>query len=207
MHVWAYTLRSVPSAHDVSTAASARGRAPSHASNSHRHAERADRLVARSACRSVSGRAQRSRTSRSAASTRRSSSNVRCPTLSPRRPGSTAVVCSASTRVTRPLSSICGRKLAGRAEVDVGATSQVESGSWSDWTTTAYRGFRCSCPRASRGARSRWTSPRTQALHVAQHLRGLRAVLLVCSECFSLSTEGRSGSLASGIDQGRTYRR
>jgi hypothetical protein len=30
-----------------------------------------------------------------------------------------------------------GRKVAARAEVDVGATSQVERGSRWDWTTTA----------------------------------------------------------------------
>ncbi len=97
---------------------------------------------------------QRPTTSRSAASTRRSSSKVRWPRMPPRRAGSTAAVCSASTRVVRPPSSISGRNLAGRAEVDVGATSHVESGSWSDWTTTAHRGLRCSCPRASRGARN-----------------------------------------------------
>jgi hypothetical protein len=30
-----------------------------------------------------------------------------------------------------------GRKVAARAEVEVGATNQVERGSRSDWTTTA----------------------------------------------------------------------
>lgn len=54
-----------------------------------------------------------------------------------RRAGSIAAVCSAMTRVVRPPISTSGRKLAARADVDVGATSQVESRNWSDWTTTA----------------------------------------------------------------------
>ncbi len=64
--------------------------------------------------------AQRSSTSRSAASTRRSSSKVSVPELAPRRPGSIAAVCSASTRVSWPSISTSGRKVAGRADVDVG---------------------------------------------------------------------------------------
>jgi len=66
---------------------------------------------------------------RSAASTRRSSPKVRKPTLFPSLPGSTAAVCSASTRVLVPATSTSGRKLAARADVDVGATSQVDNGS------------------------------------------------------------------------------
>ncbi len=77
-------------------------------------------------------------TIRNAASTRRISSKLRYPMLSPSRPGSTAAVCSASTRVTRPATSTSGRKLATRAVVDVGATSKVDRGSSSDWMTTAY---------------------------------------------------------------------
>ena len=59
------------------------------------------------------------------------------PDALPSRPGSIAAACSASTRVFTPPISISGRKLAARAAVDVGATSQVDRGSWSDWTTTA----------------------------------------------------------------------
>ncbi len=73
--------------------------------------------------------AHRSRTMRSAASTRRSSSKLRNPTLLPSRRGSTAAACSASTRVLTPPISTSGRKLAARADVDVGATSQVDRGS------------------------------------------------------------------------------
>jgi len=127
-----------------------------------------------------------SRTSRSTASTWRSSSWVKRPTGSPSRDGSTAAVCSASTRVSRPSTTTSGRKLAGSAEVDVGATSNVDSGSASDCTTTAYRAPRCSWPRAPRGERSRWTSPRTQRLHVAQYLRSLGAILLVGGQALRL---------------------
>ena len=95
-------------------------------------------------------------TRRSAASTARNSSMARCPTGSPSRVGSTALVCSVSTRVSRPSISIVGRNVASRADVEVGATSQVDSTSKSsDWTTTAYRCLCCSCPRESRGARRR----------------------------------------------------
>lgn len=86
----------------------------------------------------------RLRTRRSAASTCWSSSCERCPTRSPSRCGSAAAVCSASTRVTDPWTSTSGRNVAGRAEVDVGATSHVERGSASDWTTTANRAPACS---------------------------------------------------------------
>jgi hypothetical protein len=74
----------------------------------------------------------RSRTRRKAASTRRNSSNVRWPELSPRRLGSIAAVCSASTRVSLPAISTSGRKLAARADVEVGATNHVDNGRWSD---------------------------------------------------------------------------
>src|SRR5699024_6435117 len=77
-------------------------------------------------------------TNRSAASTARSSSKLRCPTRSPIRLGSTAAVCSVRTRVSVPSIWMLGRKVAGRAEVDVGATSQVDRARRpSDCTTTA----------------------------------------------------------------------
>jgi hypothetical protein len=126
--------------------------------------------------------------------------------LLPSRPGSTAAVCSASTRVTRPSISTSGRKLAARADVDVGATSHVDSGSWSDWTTTAYREPDCSWPRLRRGAWSRKTSPRTQRLHVAKHLDGLGAVCLVRSELLSLSAKRRGSLSARGLDESRPNR-
>jgi hypothetical protein len=61
-----------------------------------------------------------------ASSTARSSSSSRRPAEAPSRCGSTTVVCSTSTRVSVPTGSIVGRKLAGLAEVEVGATSVVE---------------------------------------------------------------------------------
>ena len=68
---------------------------------------------------------QRPRTSASASSTARSSLASRRPADGPRRPGSTTVVCSTRTRVSVPSSMIGGRKLAGRALVDVGDTITV----------------------------------------------------------------------------------
>src|SRR6266508_5925895 len=58
---------------------------------------------------------QRPRTSMSASSTEPSSPASRRPADSPRRSGSTTVVCSTRTRVSSPLRAIVGRKLAGRA--------------------------------------------------------------------------------------------
>ncbi len=107
----------------------------------------------------------------------------------------------------RPSISTSGRKLAARAEVDVGATSHVDSGSWSDWTTTAYREPDCSWPRVRRGAWSQKTSPRTQRLHVAKHLHGLGAVCLVRSELLRFSANRRGGLSARGLDEGRPNRR
>jgi hypothetical protein len=49
--------------------------------------------------------------------------------FSPRRLGSTAAVCSASTRVVQPPISTSDRKLAAVADVEFGATSHVDSGS------------------------------------------------------------------------------
>jgi len=60
-----------------------------------------------------------------AASTRRTPSKVRSPVLRPRRLGSTAAVCSTSTRVTRPPIRSSGRKLAARAVVRA-ATGRCE---------------------------------------------------------------------------------
>jgi hypothetical protein len=131
----------------------------------------------------------KSMTIRSAALTRRISSKLRCPTLSPSRLGSTAAACSASTRVARPAISTSGRKLATRAAVDVGATNNVDNGSSSDWMTTAYRVPDCSWPRLPRGARSRKISPRTQRLHVAKYLRCFRAVDFVRCKFLSLGAD------------------
>ena len=81
---------------------------------------------------------QRPNTSASAASRSRSSLALRRPTDSPSLSGLTAVVCSTSTRVDEPWSSIVGRNDRGGAAVDVGDTSTVESASSSSaWTMTA----------------------------------------------------------------------
>jgi hypothetical protein len=73
--------------------------------------------------------AQRPRTSARAVSSSRSSLALRRPTESPSRSGLTAVVCSTSTRVGVPSSSMVGRNDLGGAAVDVGETRTVESAS------------------------------------------------------------------------------
>ena len=69
----------------------------------------------------------RSRRSLSAPSTACISAASSLPADAPSRCGSTTVDCSTSTRVCVPSSSIAGRNVAGRALVDVGATSTVLS--------------------------------------------------------------------------------
>jgi len=61
----------------------------------------------------------------SASSTACSSPASRRPADRPRRCGSTTVVCSTRTRVSRPPSLIVGLKLAARALAEVGATRVV----------------------------------------------------------------------------------
>ena len=68
---------------------------------------------------------QRPKTRRSASSTARSSLASSRPADRPRRCESTTVVCSTRTRVSCRSITIVGRKLAGRALVEVGATSVV----------------------------------------------------------------------------------
>jgi hypothetical protein len=98
----------------------------------------------------------------SASSTARNSPASRRPADRPRRCGSTTVVCSTRTRVCRLSTTIVGRKLAGRALIEVGATSVVlRSRNSSAWTITAKRASRCSCPRAPRRGGKRKISPRT----------------------------------------------
>jgi hypothetical protein len=104
----------------------------------------------------------RPKTSRRASSIERSSSTSRRPAGGPSRSGSTTVVCSTSTRVFCLARVIDGRKLAGRALVEVGEIRTVlKSRNSSAWTTTAYRAPRCSWPRTRRGGGSRNTSPLT----------------------------------------------
>jgi len=116
------------------------------------------------------------RMSASASSTARSSSDSRRPTDAPSRCGSTTVVCSTSTRVSVPAMLIVGRKVAGRAPVDVGEINVVlRPKNSSACTITAYRAPRCSRPRAARGGGSRKTSPRT--ISVARRRRELGQLL------------------------------
>jgi len=97
-----------------------------------------------------------------ASSTARISSASSRPAEAPSRCGSTTVVCSTKTRVSALPTMIAGRKLAGRARVDVGETRIVlRPRNSSAWTTTAYRDPRCSRPRAPRGAGRRNSSPLT----------------------------------------------
>ncbi len=98
----------------------------------------------------------------SASSTACNSPGSSRPADRPSRCGSTTVVCSTRTRVSRRSTTIIGRKVACRALVDVGATSVVlRSRNSSAWTMTAKRAPRCSCPRAPRGDGKRKISPRT----------------------------------------------
>jgi hypothetical protein len=98
----------------------------------------------------------------SASSTARNSVVSRRPADRPRRCGSTTVVCSTRTRVSRLSTTIVGRKLADRAPVEVGAASVVlRSRNSSACTMTAKRAPRCSCPRGLRRGGKRKISPRT----------------------------------------------
>jgi hypothetical protein len=90
-----------------------------------------------------------------------------------------------------------GRKLADRADVEVGATSKIETGSEPDWTITPYRRPACSRPLTSRGARRAKTSPRTQRLHVPKDLRDLCPVLGIMGEGFSASARSTTRALSS----------
>ena len=141
------------------------------------------------------------RTNRNAASTCLISSVVRRPAASPSLRESTAVVCSTSTRVSPPGNSTSGRKLAASADVEVGATSQVDNARKSDCTTTAKRGPDCSCPLLPLGLRNRNTSPRTQCLHVTEDLSRLGAILLVRGKRSRLRTQLFLGTESGGIDQ------
>ena len=106
--------------------------------------------------------AQRPRIRLSASSTARNSLASRRPADRPRRWGSTTVVCSTRTRVSRRSITIVGRKLAARALVEVGATSVVlRSRNSSACTITAKRAPRCSWPRVPRRGGKRKISPRT----------------------------------------------
>src|ERR1700722_7222630 len=78
------------------------------------------------ACRGRGICHSRSSTARSATLTSMSSSGPRRPAKSPRRCGSTAVVCSISTRTSWPRSSMVGWVMDPKDLVVVGATSQVE---------------------------------------------------------------------------------
>jgi hypothetical protein len=120
-----------------------------------------------------------SRTSRSASFSATSSSCVTRPTKSPSRSGATADVCSINTCVGSLFTVIVGRKMRGGADRDVGATSKVDSMRSSDCTMTAYRLPCCSLPRAPRGVRSRWMSPRTKLAHVRQHFAAFSAVSFI----------------------------
>lgn len=90
---------------------------------------------------------------------------------------STAPSCSTRTRVGCSSISISGRKVAGCALWEVGATTTTERGrNSSAWRTTPNRRPRCSWPRP-RGGRSSWMSPlRTETFHQRSDLEHLPAV-------------------------------
>jgi hypothetical protein len=136
-----------------------------------------------------------------ASSTARSSRASNRPADRPSRSGSTTVVCSTRTRVSCPSNAISGRKLAGRALVEVGATSRVlRPRNSSAWTTTAYRAPRCSWPRTPRGAGSRRISPRTTSIlerwrelgELLAHAPHLLAIVLVGGEAAHLVSDRRA---------------
>lgn len=111
-------------------------------------------------------------------------------TWSPNRLTSTAPTCSTKTLVASPLITISGRKVAGRALLDVGATRTTERGSIaSACTTTPKRRLCCSCP-VRRGGRSSNTSPLcTKALHQSRDLVHLPAIRFVRFQHCDLRTE------------------
>ena len=117
-------------------------------------------------------------------------SGVTRPTSSPRRLASTAPTCSTRIRVFSPSRSISGRKDAGRALRDVGATRTTDRGKNSlAWTTTPNRRLRCSWPWP-RGIRNSWMSPRSmQTLHHSRDFQHLLPVTLVGFECGDLLGE------------------
>ena len=117
-------------------------------------------------------------------------SGVTRPTSSPRRLASTAPTCSTRIRVFSPSRSISGRKDAGRALRDVGATRTTDRGKNSlAWTTTPNRRPRCSWPWP-RGIRNSWMSPRSmQTLHHSRDFQHLLPVTLVGFECGDLLGE------------------
>ena len=143
----------------------------------HGHSKLQIPMLARDRCQSSS------RTSRSPSLSAASSSYVTRPTKSPSRSAATAEVCSIKTCVCSSLTVIVGRKIRGGADRDVGATSTVDSIRSSDCTMTAYRLPCCSPPRAPRGARSRWMSPRTKLVHLREHPAAFRAVGFVMHQC------------------------
>src|ERR1700730_12362438 len=115
-----------------------------------------------------------------ASSIPQSCSAVTCPTRSPSRVASTAPTCSTKTRVASPSTSTSGRKEAGRALREVGATRTTDLGNSSfAWTTTPKRRPCCSWPRRCGGLRT-CTSPRsTQTLHEGRDFSHLAAIIFI----------------------------
>ena len=108
----------------------------------------------------------------------------------PRRWASTAPSCSTNTRVLPPTTVISGRKEAGRALREVGATTTTDRGSSaSDCTTTPYLSPCCSCPTPL-GSLKRWTSPRcTHRLHQRRNGDHLGPVGVVRLQCRNLGDQ------------------
>lgn len=177
--------------------------------------DRAGSLHGRGTSRTMTDRARSGRlayrrpsTVSSASSIPHCSSELRCPARSPSRVASTAPSCSTSTRVRLPAISISGRKEAGRAERDVGATSTTDRGRNSvAWTTTPNRSPCCSCPTPL-GRLNRNTSPRsTQRLHKFGHGRHLGAIGVIGFELGDFGCKFRSPpEPTSRIDESRTDR-
>ena len=129
--------------------------------------------------------AHRSRTMRSAASTRRISSKLRNPTLVPSRPGSTAAACSASTRVFTPPISTSDESW--RHE-PTGMLVQPATSTWAvDLTGLPRRsGNRTACDRDS------------PAGHATERLHHARNVSMSRSTCIaSARSDSSSASLSA----------
>ncbi len=142
----------------------------------------------------------------SASSTAHISSAASCPTRRPSRWASTAPTCSTSTRVVSPAIETSGRKEAGRALRDVGATRITERGSIeSDCTMTPKRSPCCSCPTPL-GTLKRKTSPRcTHRLHHRRDRQHLGSVGFIGFQCGGLGRELASLPYPLGRgEQGRT---
>ena len=113
---------------------------------------------------------------------------------------------SAPTALASSPMVMVGRNRRAKEDVEVGATNTVERIRSSDCTMTAYRLPRCSCPRVAFGARSRWTSPRTELVHGSQDPATLGSILWVARQLTGLSAHLFPAPQPDGINERLTDR-